>query len=122
MADDRSTMTVRPTVAADVAALGFEAPFRFKGLTGLVGDRVVGVAGVGYQPEGGLIAFAQLTDECRAHRVTLHRAALRFLASLEVRELVALADPKVPAATAWLERLGFKPVTRNGEQVWLWQK
>lgn len=117
-------MTLRPSVAADIAALGLELPYRFKGMTGLIGDRVVGLAGIGYRPDGVLIATAYMTDEARKHRFAFHRAARRWLAAREgegVREIVATADPDIPGSELWLRHLGFMPITRNGERVFVWR-
>lgn len=118
------SVTFRPTVAADIPALTSEPlPFRIRGLTAVIDDKVVGVAGVGFMPDGVVCGFAQLTDDLRRHRVALHRAALRFLADVRasgIRELVTLADPSIERAEPWLRRLGFEPIERNGERIYRW--
>lgn len=119
-----SGLEVRPTVATDLDALMLTLPYRFRGVTGVLDGRVVGVGGVGYRPDGVLIATAVLRDEARAHKFTVHRTARKFLQSLAsdgVRDLVAIPDDTIAGACAWLERLGFKPVNENGGQVYRWQ-
>ena len=113
---------IRPTVSSDLAQISTEPlPFRIKAMTGLVDGRVIGVAGIGYRPDGTILAFAELTEEARAHRFALHRASVKFLAGLRaqgVKRLVATADPEFAAAQRWLQRLGF--VRQEDERVWVW--
>lgn len=124
------TVEIRPTVAADFAEISSNPlPFRVKAMTGVLHEdgpdgpdvvgRVIGIAGIGYRPDGVVFLFADLTDAARAHKFALHRAALRFLA--EVRSsgftrLVATADPQFAAAQRWLKRLGFNRLVREDEQ------
>jgi hypothetical protein len=97
-------------------------PVRVKALSARVGDDLVGVAGIGYLGAGRVFAFAHLSEECRKRPVQLHRQAKRFLADAEragARVITAKADPSVPAAGRWLERLGFKPGEYLGETVYV---
>lgn len=115
----------RPTIASDLEHLTDKPlPFRIKAITAVIGDRVLGVGGIGFMPDGTTVALAQMTDEMRSHKVALHRAAKRFLAEVRasgIRELVTLADQNIAGAENWLRHLGFEPVTRNGVRIWLWQ-
>lgn len=117
-------ITVRPTIEADLPALTSEPlPYRIKAITGLIGDKIIGIGGIGFRPDGTVVALAELSDEARAHKYTLHRAAKKFLAEVKamgIRELITFAEPNVPCAENWLRHLGFQPVTRNGETIWRW--
>lgn len=119
-------VTFRPTVAADLPHLTNQPlPFRIKAVTALIEGRVVGVAGIGFMPNGAAVALAQMTDEMRAHKFALHRRAKQFLkdvAASGIHELVTLADTDVaPSAENWLRHLGFEPIERNGVRVYRWQ-
>jgi N-acetylglutamate synthase-like GNAT family acetyltransferase len=121
------TVTIRPTVADDLALLTDEPlPFRIRALTAEIDGKVAGVAGISFLPNGTVVAMAELTDDMRRHKFTLHRAAVKFLADVRasgIRELVATADPCFPAAERWLRRLGFQQVDKPGadRQIWVWQ-
>jgi hypothetical protein len=115
----------RPTVSGDLPHLTDKPlPFRIKAWTALIDGRVIGVGGIGFMPDGAVVALAQMTDEMRAHRFALHRAAKRFLADVKasgIQELVTLADQDITGAENWLHHLGFVPVVRNGVRIWLWR-
>lgn len=121
---EMARVEIRPTVAADLPHLtAAPLPWRIKAMTGLVDGEIVGVAGIGFPLNGAIVAFAQLTPAARAHKFALHRAALRFLdecAREGIAEIVALPDVAVPGAESWLRHLGFTPLARNGQQVWVW--
>ena len=56
-------VTLRPTVAADLPhVIGEVLPHRIQAITALFGDRVIGLGGIGFRPDGTAIAFAQLTE------------------------------------------------------------
>jgi hypothetical protein len=121
-------MHFSPTIAADFDAIG--APrldYRIRGVTAHVNGRIVGIGGLGFLPDGSVMAFAHLTDEARAARFALHRKVCRELAAARKRYplIIALADPDQPAAERWLTRLGFKPADPpaaiNGHKVFAWQ-
>lgn len=117
--------TLRPTVASDLVGLIDEPlPHRIQAVTMELDGKILGVGGFRFTPDGVVAAFALLTEEGRAHRVTLHRAGRRMMASARrqgIRRIVALAEPGRPRAAPWLARFGFKPVDVDGEIVWLWQ-
>ena len=116
---------IRPSIPADFKQIEKELPFRVKSLTGLVGDRVIGVGGIGYMPNGGKQGFTYLSDEARKnYPKELHFTAKRFLKQMKeegVRKIVALADMEMsPAAERWHKYLGFEMIEADGEKVWLW--
>ena len=119
------SVTIRPTVPDDIPHLTDDPlPFRIKAVTGLIDGRVIGVGGIGFMPNGTVVALAQLTDEARAHKFAIHRAAKAFLADVAksgIKELVTLADADIAGAENWLHHLGFEPITRNGGTVYRWQ-
>jgi N-acetylglutamate synthase-like GNAT family acetyltransferase len=119
------TVEFRPTTSDDLPHLTDKPlPFRIKAVTALIDDRVVGVGGIGFMPDGAVVALVQMTDEMRRHKFALHRMAKRFLAEVKasgIQELVTLADQDITGAENWLRHLGFKPIERNGVRIWLWQ-
>jgi N-acetylglutamate synthase-like GNAT family acetyltransferase len=118
-------LVIRPTVPSDLPHLTDQPlPFRIKAITAEIDGRVVGVGGIGFMPNGAVVGLAQMTDELRAHKFALHRAARKFMAEIAssgIRELVTLADQDIAGSENWLRHLGFEPVTRNGVKVWQWQ-
>jgi N-acetylglutamate synthase-like GNAT family acetyltransferase len=78
--------------------------------TGEVDGEIVGIGGLSYVG-GDVVAFADLTDEARAHPVTLHRFALQVMKEARKRGhrvVFASADKMTPAAARWLAHLGFQ--------------
>jgi hypothetical protein len=114
-------VTFRPTRPEDLSAvIGEPLPFRIRAITVLVGDTVLGIGGIGFPPNGPVIAFVQQAPEARKYKVSFHRAglmALRMIRESGVAEVVATADTDDPAALAWLKRLGFRPVRVVGTRV-----
>lgn len=115
-------VVLRPTVAADIAALGAEEPqWRIKAITATVDDRVIGIGGLAWINDNTVAAFVAATPEAYRYPVAFHRAGLMTLAMarrMGITTLVAMADPDRPAAERWLERLGFTPLTVDGEKVY----
>jgi N-acetylglutamate synthase-like GNAT family acetyltransferase len=120
-----SPVEFRPTTADDLPHLTDQPlPFRIKAVTALIDGRVVGVGGIGFMPDGVVAATVLMTDEMRAHKFALHRMAKKFLADVAasgIRELVTLADQDIAGAENWLRHLGFRPIERNGVEIWQWQ-
>lgn len=120
-----SRVEIRPTIAADLPHLTSDPlPFRIKAITGLIDGRIVGVAGIGFMPNGTVVALAQLTDELRGHKFALHRAAKAFLSEVKasgIHELVTMADADIAGAENWLRHLGFERIERNGETIYRWR-
>jgi hypothetical protein len=115
----------RPTVPADLPHVISEPlPFRIRAITAHIGDRVLGIGGLGYFPNGIVGAFVAMNDEGRKYPVAIHRAGLAAMDMIRAsgeRRVVALADQFVPAAARWLERLGFEAVTVDGVTAYVWQ-
>lgn len=104
--------------------LGRPLPYRARAYTGLVDGEIKGIGGIAYLPDGTALAFLHLAEGAQRHAVTLHKTAKRLLAEAVrrgTRKIIAQADPHEPTAERWLTRLGFKPVTIDGERVWIWQ-
>ncbi len=97
-----------------------EPPVRILGVTGRLGDRVIGIGGIAFYPNGARVAFCDVSDEGRRFPVSLHRAARMVLENARrfgVRKVVVAAGPDVHEKTPnWLRHLGFVPWA-NG---WLW--
>ncbi|WP_415279310.1 hypothetical protein [Brucella sp. BZ] len=51
----------------------------------------------------------------KRHQVTVHRAALLFLAGLKAHgfKLKAWPDPEIPRSREWLQRLGFTEINSH---------
>lgn len=120
---------LRATVPADLPQVICEPlPFRIRALTAYVEDsvqeRVLGIGGLGYLPDGTVGAFVAMNDEGRRYPAAIHRAglaAMKMIACSGERRVVALADHLIPSAERWLERLGFEAVTVDGATAYVWQ-
>lgn len=119
-------VTLRPTVAADLPHLIAQPlPHRIQAITAVAGDQVVGIGGIGFRPDGTVIAFVAMSDEAKRYPVAIHRAglmAMDMIRRARVPVVVAEAQPGNPAAARWLERLGFKACELAGERVYVWQR
>jgi hypothetical protein len=118
-------VALRPAVAADLQyIIGEPLPFRIKALTAHIDERVLGVGGLGYLPNGIVGAFVGMTEEGRRYPVAIHRAglaAMKMIRESGEPRVVALADHLIPSAERWLERLGFEAVTVDGITAYVWQ-
>lgn len=116
---------VRPATADALAAFYGARPRQtVRALVGVADGKVIGVGGFAYEAMGVLRAFADLTPEAKARRVTLHKAARAALASLGGKgvTVIATADPDEPTAARWLARLGFAHVGPSADgEVWVWR-
>jgi len=127
-----SRIALRPTVAADMAALDYPGhPYRIRFLTMTDGDAVIGVGGLVFRPDGTVWIAAVLKPAARKARLTLHRAGLTVLREARARgltRLYAIADPSQPRSEAWLQRCGFAPTDMfesvpggsGARQIWQW--
>ena len=117
-------VTFRPTVAADVEALAdMPLPHRIKAITFEVDGEVLGFGGLGFRPDGTVIAFVHLSDKARRYPVAIHRGGLMAMDMIRasgVPVVVAEAQPGNAAAEPWLLRLGFRPVVVAGEKAFVW--
>ncbi len=105
-------VTLRPTQADDIPhCIGEPLPYRIRAITALVDDRVIGLGGIGFRPDGYVIAFAAILPEARKYPAAIHRAgrmAVDMMRRSGIPMVVAEAQPGNPAAARWLLRLGFK--------------
>jgi hypothetical protein len=116
---------LRPTVAADLAHVTSETlPIRIRAITALAGERVLGVGGIGYRPDGVVIAFVAMNEEARRYPFAIHRAGLammRIIRAEGVPSVIAMAEELVPSAERWLERLGFRACDEDGVKLYVWR-
>jgi hypothetical protein len=107
----RPVVCLRPAITSDLPHLIAEPlPFRIRAITMLADDRVIGLGGIAFPPDGPVIAFVQQTAEARRYPVALHRAglqAMRMIRESGLGQVVATTDRDSPRAIRWIERLGF---------------
>lgn len=123
-------VSFRPTVAADLALITHEPlPHRIKAITAVIpddeGERVIGLGGIGYRPDGTVIAFAQFTDAMRKYPAAVHRAGLLGMGIIRrsgAPIVVAQAQPGNPAAERWLERFGFVRIETPEGAAYVWRR
>lgn len=127
-----SRIALRPTVEADLVALGVAAhPYRLRFRTLLDGGDVIGVGGLVYRDDGTVWVTTVLKDAARKAKFALHRAVLQGLEDARtrgVRRLYAIADPTQPRSEAWLAACGFEPTEmfeaapdeHGPRRIWQW--
>jgi RimJ/RimL family protein N-acetyltransferase len=117
---------LRPTVPADLQhVIAVPLPHRIRAITALAGDRVLGVGGIGYRPDGTVIAFVAMNDEARKYPAAVHRAgrmAMRMIRETGLSRVLAEAEADNPAAERWLERLGFRKTEIAGQTAFVWER
>jgi hypothetical protein len=137
-------ITLRPTIAADLPyVVGEPLPYRIRAITALADERIIGVGGIAFPPDGPAIAFVQLAPspeesdvreldgaasipEARRYPVAFHRAglmAMKMMRASGVAKVIATADAGSAAAVRWLKRLGFEPSERQpitGRILFVW--
>lgn len=117
---------VSPTTRADFDELEKPPPYRLFGLTARNehGD-IIGIGGIAYLEDGRKLAFADLTDEARHHKVALHKAGhaiMKMVRAKGIKCVIATASKDVgPAAERWLARFGFNPEMHSNQTVWVWR-
>lgn len=120
-----SDVQLRPATGADLAKLiSGPLPYRVRATAAERAGELLGVGGLAYLPTGAVAVFLLLAPGARRYRVALHKAALRTIEDAErlgIKRLVALAEPGIEPAVRWLERLGFREMTVDGEAVYVWQ-
>lgn len=119
-------MQLRYATEADFAGfVELPLPYRVRAFAAVEGERVLGVGGLAYLPDGTVGAFVHADDEARKHKVAAHKAGLRAMAEAEALGLgcvVAMAASDIEASKRWLLRLGFAPEVHNGETAYVWRK
>jgi hypothetical protein len=137
-------VTLRPTIPADLRhIIGEPLPYRIRAITALADERIIGMGGIAFPPDGPAIAFVQLAPspgasagreadsaddipEARRHPVAFHRAglmAMEMIRTSGVAQVIATADAGSAAAVRWLKRLGFAPAERQpiaGRILFVW--
>lgn len=116
---------VSPTKRSDFDEIGKTPPYRLFGLTARnEHGQIIGFGGVAYLEDGRKMAFADLTEEARKHKVALHKAGKQIMDTARrkgVKRLIAMADMEAsPAAERWLKRFGFRQHEVNGAKIWEW--
>jgi RimJ/RimL family protein N-acetyltransferase len=115
---------VRPSIPSDFDRfLDKPLPYRVRAITGLVDSEILAVGGIAYLPDGTHGGFLIADERARKYPIALHKAGLGMLRQarrLGITKLVAIADENIKPAKAWLERLGFEPVTVDDQEVWIW--
>lgn len=119
-------ITLRPARAEDVAQLADEPlPHRIQAITAELDGKPIGIGGLGFRPDGTVIAFARLSDEFRRYPAAVHRAGRAGMALIRrsgVPVVIAQAQPENPAAERWLQHFGFKPLETARGLVFVWRK
>lgn len=119
-------VTFRPTVAADLPHVTTERlPHRIRAITALEGEKVLAIGGIGYRPDGTVIAFMASTPDFRKYPAAVHRAGvlgMKLIRDSGVPLVVAEAQPGNPAAEPWLLRFGFRPVEFAGQKAFVWER
>ena len=118
------TVTIRPAVPADFAALGYPSiPYRAKCLTAVEGDTVLGLGGLIYYPDGTVWASALISEAGRRFRKAILSVGREVMAMAErdgLRRVYARAEQGRAGADRYLEWLGFERVVVNGDAAWVW--
>jgi hypothetical protein len=121
-------VTLRSTIAADLPhVVGEPLPYRIRAITALAGDKVIGLGGLAFPPNGTVWAFVQQSEDAKRYPAAIHRAglmAMRMIRDSGLAEVVATADADSAAARRWLRRLGFVEAGRQdiaGQMVFLWR-
>lgn len=118
-------VTLRPTVAADLPFLiDRPLPHRIQAITALAGDKVIGIGGIGFLPDGTVLAFVEMAPEARKYPVAIHRAGLMAMDMIRrSRAQVVVAETSLAdLGERWLVRLGFAPVEVGGARAFVWEK
>ena len=133
---------LRPTVAADLpACIAEPLPYRIQCVTAVLCDpipaqlralcpspqagKIIGLGGIGFRPDGTVVAFAQLQPEAKHVPLALHRAGLMVMDIIKasrIPRVLAQAQEDNPAAERWLLRLGFRPITIAGHLAFVWER
>lgn len=106
-----SSIIIRPATAEDIAAFSdLENKPSVRAWVAEQDGRLIGLGGVALIA-GRWIAFCDLTDDIRPHKVAIARTAIRFLRECQqagIRYIYAEAAPHEPTAIRWMSSLGFE--------------
>lgn len=116
----------RPTVAADLPRVTTEdLPHRIRAITALDDDRVLAIGGIGYRPDGTVIAFMAANPQFRKYKAAVHRAGLigmKLIRDSGAKLVFAEAQAGNAAAEPWLLRFGFRAVEVGGHKAFVWER
>lgn len=122
-------VTLRPTVPEDLPhCIAEPLPHRIKAITASLGDKVIGIGGIGFRPDGVVEAFVQQLPEAKNYPVAFHRAglmAMKMIRDSGLRRVVATTGADYPTGQAWLQRLGFWPAEVQdcpGKVIYVWER
>jgi hypothetical protein len=101
------TVTIRPAVAADLAAVATEPlPYAIRAITLEIDGKVMAVGGLAFPPGDVAWAFVDQVPELARYPVTIHRAGIAGMELIRgsgLSEVVATADSANPKALRWLK-------------------
>jgi hypothetical protein len=105
-------VVVRPATPEDIAAFCHDLPSKptIRALVAEIDGVMVGFGGIGLK-QGRWYAFCDVNPELRPYKMTIARAAKRFLAAARaggIRTIYAEISPLEPRAGLWLASLGFE--------------
>jgi GNAT superfamily N-acetyltransferase len=116
---------LRPAVSADFDQFVHEPlPYRVRAFTAVRDGEILGIGGLAFLPNEAVAAFLLIKNDARRYRVALHKAGLFTMQEarrLGICRVVALAQDGIEAAAPWLLRLGFHPITVDGQTVYAWE-
>lgn len=122
-------VTLRPTIPSDLpAVIADPLPHRIQAITMLADDRVIGIGGIGFRPDGIAEAFVQQLPEAKQYPVACHRAglmAMKMIRESGLRRVVATTGADYPTGQRWLERLGFTRWAIQdcpGKVIYTWER
>lgn len=111
----------RWTIPADLLALGMQDAATKYSRTLAIDGKPEAVLAVSYGPKGSpAMACARVSEKARKTPLALNRFARETMAFLHThgfRVLLALADRDIPKSGAWLQHLGFVPVSESDRGI-----
>jgi hypothetical protein len=106
-------MTIRPLTMADLAIWwpGIVVPHTVRGFVAELGDRIMGVAFLMYQPTV-VAAYAEMVPEGQAYPLSIMRMVRKMKALMATvnAPIFTIADEAYPNSEAFLEHVGFEHV------------
>ena len=129
MARGQAQVEIRPLTEEDVLEFfGGERPWglsvsRAWGASAVKDGRVIGIGGVLYRIDGGVIGFINMKDELRRYPIFLRKAVLAGLQKwrdMGHRTLRITVDTEIPRAREWAASLGFTPLNEP-DGLWFWR-
>lgn len=96
-------------------------PYRIRAWTGRIDGKIVGIGGIGRQPDGIDIVFLDCLPEAREYPVAMCKLAKHVILEMHEMNLTTVyaeADEAIDASGRFLAYLGFEHL--EGE-VWIWR-